>query len=545
MEYRPRRALKVRSGSRKPVVGVTFACVMALVAAVLWVGAPLSASASPGAGIWSDDVRPLTTADPETSSVELGTVFVSAVDGWVTAIRYYKSLANRGPHVGKLWAPDGTVLTTVAFSTESLSGWQTAELASPIRISSGKSYTVSYRAPHGRYADDEWVFSNGRTIKRGPLTAVRGVYAYGSGRPTLVWHDSNYYVDVRFVDIKSPPTAGTSSTAPTTAATSTQPPTPTATAQPTSVATSFSPSTTSSVSSSPSTTSSVSSSPSTTSSVSSSPSTTSSVSSSPSTTSSVSSSPSPTAGAWPNETNTGVAGCPPLTRRDSDLRVKTSGTTVENVELHGQLTFEDGVKNVTVRCVKVISGTWFPVDTERSGYTSANDLLFERVEVTCNGSDISSAGMLLFGATVRKGRVYDCTDAYRWSSEVVIEDSLCHKLQAGGNDPHYDCAQTGGAQDVIIRHNTFIGRDTSDVAVWPDLGPVDNVLIENNLLIGSPGYILYVGKNSKTDPVTNIVVRNNRFGPGYWGPCTIENANPVWEGNVWHASGLPLPRSSC
>ena len=43
-------------------------------------------------------------ADPDTSSVELGTVFVSEVDGWVTAIRYYKSAGNRGPHVGKLWS---------------------------------------------------------------------------------------------------------------------------------------------------------------------------------------------------------------------------------------------------------------------------------------------------------------------------------------------------------------------------------------------------------------------------------------------------------
>jgi hypothetical protein len=520
MEYRPRRASESLSRSRQPLRSVALGCAMAVIGAIVLVlAAPLTASAAPGSGVWSDNVQPRTTADPDTSSVELGTIFVSAVDGWVTGIRYYKSPANKGPHVGKLWSSSGELLTSVAFSAESSTGWQTADLASPLRISKGKSYTVSYRAPSGRYADDEWVFTNGRTIKNGPLTAVRGVYTYGSGRPALVWHDSNYYVDVKFVDIQTgvgsalpPATAAPQSTPtptpapkPTATAGTSLTATPSPTAKPTAVATTVSPSASSS--------------------------------------DRFSSSPAPTA--WPNEANTGVAGCPPLTRRDSDLRITTSGTTVQNVELHGQLTFANGVKNVTVRCVKVISGTWFPIDTERSNYTSANDVLLERVEVTCNGSSTSNAGMLLFGVTVRKGRVYGCTDAFKWSSEVVIEDSLCHNLQAGGYDPHYDCAQTGGADNVIIRRNTFIGRDTSDIAIWPDLDSINNVLVEDNLLIGSPGYKIYIGKNSKPYPVTNVVVRNNRFGSDGHGPCSIENTNPLWEGNVWQASGLPLPRSLC
>ena len=180
MEYSPRRAFDSLSRSRLPGLGVTFACVLALIGAVvLVIGAPLPASAAPGVGIWSDDVQPRTAADPDTSSVELGTVFVSEVDGWVTAIRYYKSVGNRGPHVGKLWSSDGQLFTSVAFKAESSSGWQTANLASPVRITKGKSYTVSYRAPYGRYADDEWVFSNGRTIKSGPLTASpRGLHVW-------------------------------------------------------------------------------------------------------------------------------------------------------------------------------------------------------------------------------------------------------------------------------------------------------------------------------------------------------------------------------
>ena len=143
MGYRPRRALEPRSDRGL----ASSAVVMALIGAImLAIGAPLSASASLGTGIGATMLGHRRQRDPDTSSVELGTVFVSAVDGWVTAIRYYKSRSNRGPHRGKLWSPDGKVLTSVAFSNESTSGWQTADLASPIRISGGKSYTVGYRA---------------------------------------------------------------------------------------------------------------------------------------------------------------------------------------------------------------------------------------------------------------------------------------------------------------------------------------------------------------------------------------------------------------
>lgn len=256
--------------------------------------------------------------------------------------------------------------------------------------------------------------------------------------------------------------------------------------------------------------------------------------------------PPPSPSAWPDATNTGVAGCPALTLRTTDLRITTSNTIIQNLELRGQLTIADGVTNVTVRCVKVVKDHMFPVDTERSGITGPGNVLFENVEVDCTNSAINHAGMLLFGTTVRKARVYGCMDAYRWDSHVILEDSLCHNLSSRHADPHYDCAQTGGADNVVIRHNTFIGRDTSDVAIWPDLGPVNNVLVENNRLLGNPGYLLYVGKNDKSDPVTNVTIRNNRFArtSGY-GPCSIENANPTWTGNVWDDNGAALLIGQC
>ena len=46
-------------------------------------------------------------SDPETNSVTLGVRFSSTVPGTVSAIRFYQSSSNRGPHTGALWSATG------------------------------------------------------------------------------------------------------------------------------------------------------------------------------------------------------------------------------------------------------------------------------------------------------------------------------------------------------------------------------------------------------------------------------------------------------
>lgn len=254
----------------------------------------------------------------------------------------------------------------------------------------------------------------------------------------------------------------------------------------------------------------------------------------------------PWGGCWPGASNTGIAGCPALSTHNGDYSV-SSGETVQNMVINGQLRVSGaGASNVVVRCVKVNDGGFFPIDTERSGATSASQVLLDRVEVDCGGSQTTHGAMLLFGATVKKGRAYNCPDAYRFASNVVIEDSYCSNLNVNGDDEnvwHYDCIQTGGGQNITLRHNSLVGRDTSDIALWPEYESLENVLVERNLLLGSPGYKIYVGRN--TYPSVNITIKENRFGPGGYGPCTIDNASPTWTDNVWNSTGLALPISSC
>ena len=129
--------------------------------------------------------------------------FTSSSNGQVTAIKFYKGPQNTGTHTGSIWSSTGTRLGTVTFSNETASGWQTAQLATPVSITAGQTYVVSYHTNTGRYSANGGYFNTARTS--GPLTAPtsgssggNGV-AYGaSAFPTSSFNSSNYWVDVVF-----------------------------------------------------------------------------------------------------------------------------------------------------------------------------------------------------------------------------------------------------------------------------------------------------------------------------------------------------------
>ncbi len=168
---------------------------------------PAAAITAPAAGATVQSGSPTTPADPDTAGTEIGIRFRADVAGQVTAIRFDKSSGNTGTHVGRLWTNTGTQLAAVTFTGESASGWQQATLATPVTVSPGTTYVVSYFAPNGRYAADTNYFRT-QGVTSAPLRALRdgedgvnGVYRYGTGFPALAWGSANYYVDVVFTPV--------------------------------------------------------------------------------------------------------------------------------------------------------------------------------------------------------------------------------------------------------------------------------------------------------------------------------------------------------
>jgi hypothetical protein len=127
------------------------------------------------------------------------------VDGFVTGIRFYKAAANSGTHVGSLWTAGGFSLAQGTFTGETGSGWQALTFATPVAISAGATFVVSYLAPGGHYSVTPQGFGAG-PIDNGLLHGVadaasrNGVYAYGSAStfPSNSFNAGNYWVDVLF-----------------------------------------------------------------------------------------------------------------------------------------------------------------------------------------------------------------------------------------------------------------------------------------------------------------------------------------------------------
>jgi hypothetical protein len=175
-------------------------------------GTTYTVTPSSALSIFPADITPATLNVPD-SSVEVGMKFTSATNGEITGIRFYKGPTNTGTHVGDLWSSNGTLLASATFTNETASGWQQVNLATPVQITAGTTYVVSYLT-NGNYSDTPYYFDNYSGQTNGSLTApgeaLNGLYAYGS---TSVFPQNvsdsgdNYWVDVVFHDNSQAPQA--------------------------------------------------------------------------------------------------------------------------------------------------------------------------------------------------------------------------------------------------------------------------------------------------------------------------------------------------
>src|SRR5213076_2868642 len=109
------------------------------------------APAQVAVSVWTANTVPANIDGGSDNPVELGVKFRSDTSGVILGIRFYKSGANSGVHVGNLWSEAGTLLATANFSSESDSGWQQVSFASPVPITANTVYIASYHCNTGHY----------------------------------------------------------------------------------------------------------------------------------------------------------------------------------------------------------------------------------------------------------------------------------------------------------------------------------------------------------------------------------------------------------
>ena len=145
--------------------------------------------------LFSSTLGPIATASAGGSTWEQSVRFTTSVNGKITHIRFYKAPGETGTHMGRIWSDTGVKLAEVTFTTETASGLQTQELPTPLQITAGTTYRVSYNV--NSFGGKIW---NGLSspISNGVLTALGGVYSTPAGSFPNTGSTSNFYADVLF-----------------------------------------------------------------------------------------------------------------------------------------------------------------------------------------------------------------------------------------------------------------------------------------------------------------------------------------------------------
>nr|WP_281380515.1 right-handed parallel beta-helix repeat-containing protein [Mycoplana azooxidifex] len=219
------------------------------------------------------------------------------------------------------------------------------------------------------------------------------------------------------------------------------------------------------------------------------------------------------------------------------MTITKAGTVIENAIINGSLRIT--ADNVVIKnSVIKYSGTW-GIDAE-----GAKNVTIQNNDITGPGySGTANAAILGSGN-------FSGNDISKSENGIVLQGgastvkgNYIHDLEAAGSDPHYDgISVQGGQNGVLIEGNTVIGRDTSDVFIKNDFGPIANVKVTGNLLLGDSGYPVYVDGRANGGPITGVTISNNHIEKGYYGYYNIENSKPVLSGNVeYPRNGAPEP----
>jgi hypothetical protein len=139
------------------------------------------------------------TAVPQTTAMgpfEQGLEFSSSVTGQITHIRFWKAPGEpSGNHIGRIWASNGLLLASALFNNETASGWQEAQLQTPLSVTANVKYRVTYNV-HNVVA--KTVNGIPSAITSGPLVAWRSFSATPAGSFPTTPNMDNLFVDVRF-----------------------------------------------------------------------------------------------------------------------------------------------------------------------------------------------------------------------------------------------------------------------------------------------------------------------------------------------------------
>ncbi|MGZ4693275.1 MAG: DUF4082 domain-containing protein [Acidimicrobiales bacterium] len=482
---------------------------------------------------------PTNVSDTDTNAVELGTKFNVQRAGTIGAIRFYKSKANTGQHVGNLWDSAGNKLASVTFANESTSGWQSANLSAPVLVQPGVTYIVSYHTNVGHYSGDQYYFAGKgagtwavRALADG-VSGGSGVYKYGSTSafPTSTYRATNYWVDVSFRRLTDSQLATTTTTA---APTTTKAPT-TSTTAPATTTTTKAPTTTTTT---------------------------------PPPTGSVPCALTIAAKAcWAS--NTGVPGATEaaIVSGQTSLRhsVGNRSITQDNTVIDGE--WIDGclaihANNVTIKNSLIRTMNWCYGGDGQSGpaavstggchdaSTSPTNLTIVDSEVDAGNTPPGGtfAGVSSCNYNLLRANVHGAAVTLWAGHNVKITDSFIHDPTNAASPDHTESIDADSGDHVTMTHNWISASNTPQtsyqtggLSINNSWGPAKYFVVQNNFIEGANGAdVNFGGGTSAARPWGNaqyITFTGNRLSTNTgWGNLFSygwDSANPgmVWDDN--------------
>ncbi|PSL04737.1 hypothetical protein CLV30_105204 [Haloactinopolyspora alba] len=261
---------------------------------------------------------------------------------------------------------------------------------------------------------------------------------------------------------------------------------------------------------------------------------------------------------FPTKSSTGPRVPIDSLRPSEPIVTEEDGQEIEGLDVASRIKIIND--DVTVRDVRLrfdgTVGTYGIHVAEKDDGTCPENVLIDHVEVS--GTDeLDVEAIAVYSPcpyVLRDSRIVNVGSAIRITSGATIEHNyIVADLTESGSEAHRSAIGSNGGHDNRIVGNTIecVGAGCSGALVlYGSFSPVENVLVQANLLNTTGSYCTYAGSlESKEYPLAEGVrYIDNRFGRKHFDTCgrygpvagASEVNGNVWEGNVWDDTGEPI-----
>jgi hypothetical protein len=238
----------------------------------------------------------------------------------------------------------------------------------------------------------------------------------------------------------------------------------------------------------------------------------------------------------------------PLTR---EVDVTGDGSVLTGLDIPYVLNIT--ASNVTIIADRIVHGGFFGISLRHTAGVTIENSIIRGLNATTGrlGSAICDLYGDSTGIVIEGNNIAESKTAVQVSAGLVLGNYI-HRFGYVRGDHTNGILDVGSAQPLTVYHNTILNSHGQTDAVSLDASDsgrhVANKTIEGNLL-GGGSFTIY-GGTARNNATSGIIIENNRFSQtfypkgGQYGPVayySAQSAGNAWIGNIWDATGKPVP----